>query len=301
MMCRVEEKRAAVRLLMGMFIALLIFIAPAFRENRTGTGTVVAEAAEQPKLSKKSVTINLGDTYNLYILNTPGSYTVSYWTTNDWMLDVDSDKADDRSRYFKLTPKNPGTVSVYIRLSTRNYTKEFVCKVNVVKRKALSDSSKTIKKGSAFTIKMNNAGTSSVKWSVSDKKILKLTRLSKNKYKVTGLRNGTAYVYAKTGKKTYKCRVSIKGSLAKYKYEVSLLAPQKVYENCASVLYIKTNNPDPDSFDIGGVDSFSIVSFDDVHYLKKDTTSKLRRVKGDTFLLLTGILPAKKQYVSNRI
>lgn len=67
--------------------------------------------------------------------------------------------------------------------------------------------------GSGTLMLENYSGT--VKWKVSDRKILSVKRLGKNKVKVTAAKKGTAIVTATAGKKKYTCRVKAAGKIQK--------------------------------------------------------------------------------------
>ena len=64
--------------------------------------------------------------------------------------------------------------------------------------------------GYKTTVKLSGTKTQA-KWSVSDSDIIKVTA-SGNTVKITGKKSGTAYVYAKVGKKSYKCKVIVRKS-----------------------------------------------------------------------------------------
>ena len=67
---------------------------------------------------------------------------------------------------------------------------------------------KTIYTGKTASLKASK----NVKWSVSDRKIAKLTKISKRTVTVRGLKAGSVYVKAKAGKKTKKIRIIVKRS-----------------------------------------------------------------------------------------
>ncbi len=72
----------------------------------------------------------------------------------------------------------------------------------------LSYSKKTVKVNKSFTLKLKNSNTA-FSWKVSDTSVLKLTKKSKYKYKVKGLRNGTAKVTVKKGTYSVTCTVTV--------------------------------------------------------------------------------------------
>ena len=77
----------------------------------------------------------------------------------------------------------------------------------VLSRKAI-----TVKKGSCTTITLKNA-RKKVVWKSSNSRLVKIIK-TKGKYrstvKIKGLKKGTAYITAKLGKKSYKCKVTVK-------------------------------------------------------------------------------------------
>ncbi len=73
----------------------------------------------------------------------------------------------------------------------------------------LSSTKKTIGYKQSFNLSIKNTGSKKVKWSTSNKKIAKITKVSKTKYKVTGVKPGTATIKAKVSGKTYKCKVTV--------------------------------------------------------------------------------------------
>ena len=61
----------------------------------------------------------------------------------------------------------------------------------------------------AFYLSLKKNSGFKFKWSVSDSTILKLKKASKYRYKVTGLRNGTAQVYVRSGSYEVVCTVMV--------------------------------------------------------------------------------------------
>ena len=72
----------------------------------------------------------------------------------------------------------------------------------------LSKSSLTLTKGKSTYLSVTGTKTKPV-WSTSNKKIVTVKRYSKYKAKVTAKGTGTAYITARVGKKTYKCKVTV--------------------------------------------------------------------------------------------
>lgn len=72
----------------------------------------------------------------------------------------------------------------------------------------LNVTKKTIYVGDSYTVKLLN-NTKKVKWSTSNKNI-KMVSKNNKQAKIKGVKKGTSYLSAKVGKKTYKCKVTIK-------------------------------------------------------------------------------------------
>ena len=75
----------------------------------------------------------------------------------------------------------------------------------------ISRSSAEVSIGYCITLKVTNAG-SDIKWSSNDSRIATVKSSGKASAKVTGKKTGTTYIYAKTGGKTLKCKVTVKKS-----------------------------------------------------------------------------------------
>lgn len=92
------------------------------------------------------------------------------------------------------------------------YTITWSWKIKKVKKKpcfsAKSDWIYTQQGYEAELLHTNNKG---IKWSVSNKKILKITSRRRNTVSVVGLRAGTAWIKAKYKGKTYKMKLTVKG------------------------------------------------------------------------------------------
>lgn len=64
--------------------------------------------------------------------------------------------------------------------------------------------------GYSITLKVSNADE--VTWSTADKSIAKIKSKTKTTAKIVGVGTGSTYVYAKTGGKTLKCKITVKKS-----------------------------------------------------------------------------------------
>ncbi|MBQ3370781.1 MAG: serpin family protein [Mogibacterium sp.] len=100
----------------------------------------------------------------------------------------------------------------------------FARPVNAASKPALSKKAVTLKKGRSTTIRLKNA-TKKVVWKSSNSKVVKVVK-KKGKYHSTvtvkGLKKGKAIITAKLGKKTYKCRVTVKYTKPKPEKEIEI-------------------------------------------------------------------------------
>ena len=198
-----------------------------------------------------------------------------------------------------------------------------VNEVSAAKKVNLSTKKLTVTKGKSKTLKVKNA-KKTVKWKIlSGKKRIALKKKSNVAVTIKGKKKGTAKVQATISKTKLVCKVTVTNkktvtskpkktsklkktskpkptatwkNVEKYSYEVlPLMAPFHDY------FYIKTDNPDPDSFQfadeetkypqrgIYGKGKFSRilptdVVFSDVKYENKET----RRVKGGYIAEVSG-------------
>ncbi len=103
----------------------------------------------------------------------------------------------------------------------------FASPVSAASKTALSKKAVTITKGDTKTIRLKNV-SKKVVWKNSSKKVVSIVKKSgkyKNKITVKGLRKGKAIITAKVGKKSYKCKITVKG---KNDIEIRPISPSSV-------------------------------------------------------------------------
>lgn len=161
-------------------------------------GGVVAEAAgAKTALSKKKASVSVKKTVTLNLTNPPKG-KVQWSTSNKKVAAIKANGAK-----CTVTGKAPGTANIVAKAGG----KKFTCKVTVKENVKISTKSKTLKKGSSFNLSLSSVKDG--KWSVGNKSIVKIKKVSKNKYKVTALKAGKTTVNVKHGGKTYKCTVTV--------------------------------------------------------------------------------------------
>ena len=142
-------------------------------------------------ISKKKVTICTGQTIRLKV---NGVKKKARWTSSNKSVATVTQKG-------KVSAKKKGITTVTAKIGKKKYT----CKVAVESPK-LSKTSITVKKGKTYQLKMRNT-KQKYKWSSKNKSIATVT----SKGKVTGKKNGTTYICAKSASgKTFKCKVTVK-------------------------------------------------------------------------------------------
>lgn len=172
---------------------------------------ITAEAAAKAKLNVSKKSVEVGDTAAITLKNVPKSKKVTVSVSKKGYVTASVGTSKTTSPNTKdVTIKIKGRKTGTVRLAVRCNGKKYTCTVTVKKPTVkLSDTSKSLTKGQSFTLALKNT-SSTAKWSTKSSSILKLTKVSKNKYKVTGRKAGTTYVYAKVNGKTYKCKVTVK-------------------------------------------------------------------------------------------
>ena len=185
-----------------MLLASCMVFGNGFVGTELGTGTIVAEAATKPALSAKTVVLRVGQRTSVMISNT-GKNKVK-WSVDKKYKKYIAIAGSGRKCYVRA--KKVGTAYIKVTMGKTTYK----CKVVVKNGAGLSDTVKSVNTGKSFELGLY--GTSkTARWKSSNSKVVKLTKVGKNKYKVAGVKAGTAYVSATIGKKSYKCKVVVKG------------------------------------------------------------------------------------------
>lgn len=197
-----------------MMLASCMVLGNGFVGTELGTGTIVAEAATKPALSAKTVALRVGQRTSVTISNT-GKNKVK-WSVDKKYKKYIAIAGSGRKCYVRA--KKVGTAYIKVTVGKTTYK----CKVVVKKGAGLSDTTKSVNTGKSFELGLY--GTSkTARWKSSNSKVVKLTKVGKNKYKVAGVKAGTAYVSATIGNKAYKCKVVVKGKTAAPKLSATKL------------------------------------------------------------------------------
>lgn len=141
-----------------------------------------------PKINATSKTVLTGKTTTLKVT---GTSSKAKWSSSNKKIVTVTSKG-------KVTAKKAGTATITAKVNG----KTLKCTVKVV-NKGLNTKSIRLIKNNTYTLK--TYGLSNVKWSSSNNQILTVT----SKGKVTAKKKGTAKIYAKSGKSTYTCTVSV--------------------------------------------------------------------------------------------
>lgn len=154
---------------------------------------------KNPTINSTKTTLNYGKTFTLYTKYMPANAT--------WTVDNSSIVSITKVSKNKYTVKGLKAGTTYVNASFNGITKR--CKVTVKENGKLNKTKASIYTDGNFSVKLSGVSGEAT-WSVSSKSDLKLEKVSKNSYKVYGLKEGSSYVYAKYNGKTYKCKVTVK-------------------------------------------------------------------------------------------
>lgn len=158
--------------------------------------TVSASAAAKPKLSASKKTLTVGDTYTLTMKKNKKTVT---WSTSKSAV-VQIQKVNNNS--VKLIAKKSGSAKITAKIGKKKYT----CKVTVKAAPKLNKKFVTLMKGKSVKLKLTG-GSGKAKWKNSDKSVVSMKKVSKNVYKITAKKAGTANITVKIGNKTLTCSV----------------------------------------------------------------------------------------------
>lgn len=203
------------KLMCSIFTATLLLsgvpeVIPAGNLNTVQT----VEAASKVKLSKNSLSMNVGSSYKLSLKGVSGKNKKKItWKSNSSKLQVSTNKSDKREAVLK--PSKAGTYSVSAKYDGKTYK----CSVRVLGAVKLNKTSANIKVGKSTTLKVTNP-VGKVKWSVTNTKgkrtknvALKVSKNTKS-VKVTPKKKGTYYVYATVSGRKLKSKISVTSVVA---------------------------------------------------------------------------------------
>ena len=166
--------------IISLLLALFMF---------AGLLDIKADAAA-PKLSGSTMTVAVGETRSLTLKNATGTVK---WSSSD--KDVATVKNG------KVTGKSTGTATISATYKSKTYK----CKVTVKEYRLYAKTTK-MDVGDKQTLKLKGkTDGKTIKWSTSDKSVLKVS----SKGKVTAVGAGTATVYAKIGSKKYSKKITV--------------------------------------------------------------------------------------------
>jgi len=153
---------------------------------------VYGAAKKTVKISNTKVTLYVGTSTTLKMT---GTNKKAKWSTTSKRIATVSTKG-------KVSAKKAGTATIKAKVGKKTYK----CKVTVKKTPKLNKAKATIYAGKTTTLKINGYKIGKATWTSSKKSVAKVNSAGK----VTGVNKGTAYIRAKIGKKTLKCKVTVK-------------------------------------------------------------------------------------------
>lgn len=147
---------------------------------------------EEPYISKKNITISVGESFKLKM---KGTNQYCEWSSSKKNVAMIS--------YGEVTGKKKGTAYIIAKIGKKKYK----CKVKVEEPKLSADELEFLLDDKPKQIRLN--GTSrKIKWSTSDKSVA----MVKNGI-VTPKGNGCCVIYAKVGNMEYRCWVDVKNEM----------------------------------------------------------------------------------------
>lgn len=173
--------------------AVVIMLVIALAVTMIPTTAIPTGAAVKPILSKKSVSISIGETAKLKVKNASKA-NITFQSRKPAVASV--------TRNGKITGKAAGSTKIIVTVKKNGQKSKLTCKTTV-KRPAVSGKNITVIAGKSVTLKMKNKpkkGT--IVWSSNNKKVAVVSK----KGKLTGVAAGKAKITAKITayKKTYK-------------------------------------------------------------------------------------------------
>ena len=164
-------------------ICIIIFTALIFAVSIPSTN-----ASAKVAISKTKQTLYVGQELKLSITGTKSS--VKWSTSNKTVATVSKGK---------VVAKKAGTANITAKIGKKSY----VCKITV-KNLSLTSTNLVLYEGSTKTIKLTGA-YQKVTWSTSNKNVATVSN-----GKIVAKKAGTVKITAKTGKKSYICKVTVK-------------------------------------------------------------------------------------------
>ncbi len=261
-------------------------------------------------LNKSTLSLNVGDTYQLSATVNPNNATnksIEWQSSNESVVTVDSKG--------KVTAKKKGSAYIHA-IAYGGKSKSCQVTVNGVTSNEeqgteiavnnITLSSTTLQLNEYETTKLTasvlptNATNKDVKWKSSDSSVASVSSTGN----VAAKKAGSATITASTSNnKTATCKVTVTKNQPKYKYDMEFLNEHGFYSGLDVIVHIKTNNPYPwygtyDNFDTSkiNVSVYSLdgerisgcgraMSFADVHYIVDDTYNMHQCKVKDGFLV----------------
>ncbi len=149
-----------------------------------------SQAASKIKLSKTKLSLGVGESTTLKLVNAKGNITWS--SSNSKIVSV--------TKKGKVTAKKAGTVKITAKYKNKKYTCKVTAKVIKLNKSKLS-----LTVGKKYTLKLANA-TKTVKWTSSNKKLATVS----SKGIVTAKKKGKVKITATSNGKRYVCTVTVK-------------------------------------------------------------------------------------------
>ena len=177
---------------LGILIILLLVLGIAVPET---VQPVTVEAAA--RLATKKKTIVVGKTYTLKL---KGNRKKVKWSVSNKNIQIKK----RTNTYVSILAKKKGKSTVTATIGRRKYK----CVFTVKEAPRINKTRLNLRYKKSYTLSVSGV-SSRPRWSVSNRKVVSLKRISAYKYRITGLKKGAAVLTCKAAGKTLRCRINV--------------------------------------------------------------------------------------------
>lgn len=177
---------------LGILIILLLVLGIAVPET---VQPVTVEAAA--RLATKKKTIVVGKTYTLKL---KGNRKKVKWSVSNKNIQIKK----RTNTYVSILAKKKGKSTVTATIGRRKYK----CVFTIKEAPRINKTRLNLGYKKSYTLSVSGVSSRS-RWSVSNRKVVSLKRISAYKYRITGLKKGFAVLTCKAAGKTLRCRINV--------------------------------------------------------------------------------------------
>ena len=157
----------------------------------------VSALAASTSISAKKATVIVGAQKTIFLKNNTQSVTWTISKKSVASINANGNKVE-------ITGNKAGSTTVTAKVGKKKYS----CKVTVKNAPKISKTKLTLNIGSTYDLTVTGTA-SSPKWSTSNKKVVSIKKVSARKYRLTGVKAGSATIKAEVNGKTLSCKVTV--------------------------------------------------------------------------------------------